>query len=359
MGSERRRIAETLESIWADLLAVDVGPDDDFFELGGYSLLIVNVVAEARKHGITLTPDHVFDHKTPAAIAAALAPDEVPAPVPAAAGDPDFAEVWATGHSPMQVEPVPTLTPLAAGTGTPVFCFHWGAGNVRFLAEVVDSFRGDRPVFGLESVGMWSRERPALSIVEMSTRYLAEIRAAQPHGPYLLVGPCAGGRIAYEIGRQLERTGATVGLLALVNGMPPGRTELDAGWGLRDFYDFRLASLRQQFGVPSLTADPERVLAAMVATSKIDAGMDPADVHWRQAVWAAGNYAQEHYEPRPYGGEVTVFQLASSAADPTARWDRVAASAEVHTFEAADTLPLLREPSFAEVLRKKLAEHAD
>jgi len=224
---------------------------------------------------------------------------------------------------------------------------------------VVDSFRGDRPVFGLESVGMWSRERPALSIVEMSTRYLAEIRAAQPHGPYLLVGPCAGGRIAYEIGRQLERTGATVGLLALVNGMPPGRTELDAGWGLRDFYDFRLASLRQQFGVPSLTADPERVLAAMVATSKIDAGMDPADVHWRQAVWAAGNYAQEHYEPRPYGGEVTVFQLASSAADPTARWDRVAASAEVHTFEAADTLPLLREPSFAEVLRKKLAEHAD
>lgn len=359
---DRQGIERALCSIWEDLLAVEVTPEDDFFELGGYSLLLVDVVAEARKHGFTLTPNDVFDHKTPAAIAAVLLPDgsataAEPADHGRGDGDPDFAVVWAGGRAPVEVEPVPTVTPLVErGAGTPVFCFHWGAGNVRFLRDVVDAFRGDRPVYGVESVGMWSRERPPLSIVEMSTRYLREIREVQPHGPYLLVGPCAGGRIAFEVARQLEAAGEEVAVLALVNAMPPGTNELDAGWGLRDYYDFRLASLRKQFGVPNLNTDRDRVMERMVETAKIDAGMDPEDLHWRQAVWAAGNFAQEHYEPRPYGGHAMIFQVAQSADREDADWGRVVASTEVRTFDAPDTLPLLRDPSFAEILAKKLAE---
>ncbi|MEO6086808.1 MAG: thioesterase domain-containing protein [Umezawaea sp.] len=359
MVLDRNVIEQALCSIWEDLLAVEVTPDDDFFELGGYSLLLVDVVAEARKQGITMSPNDVFDHKTPAGIAAALLPD---GSAPAQAGDaresdPDFDVVWALGRSPVEVEEAPTLTTLVAeGEGAPVFCFHWGAGNVRFLRDIVETFRGARPVHGLESVGMWSRERPSLSIVEMAARYLREIRAVQPHGPYLLVGPCAGGRVAYEVARQLEEVGERVAVLALINAMPPGTNDLDASWGLRDFYDFRLASLRKQFDVPHLDADRDRVLRAMVETAKIDADMDPDDLHWRQAVWAAGNFAQEHYEPRPYGGHVTVFQLAQVADREDARWSRVAPDTEVHTVEAADTLPLLRHPAFAEILAKKLAQ---
>ena len=355
MALDRDRVVAALCTIWEDLLAVEVGPDDDFFELGGYSLLIVNVVAEAKQQGIALSPDHVFEHKTPAAIAAALLPESEAPATEVRSGDPDFATVWATGRSPMQGEPLPTLTTLAEGTGTPVFVFHWGAGNVRFVSEVVDRFRGERPVYGLESVGMWDRERPPLSVVEMAIRYLAEIRQVQPHGPYLLVGPCAGGRIAYEIARQLEQAGEPVGLLAVLNVLPPGVSDMDASWGPNELYDFRLASLRRQFDIPDLTSDPDEVLAAMLATAKIDEGVTAADLHWRQAVWAAVNFALDRYEPRPYGGEVLVFQLTENADNPDADWGNVAAGTEVHTFESADTLSLLRDPAVTDILRKKLA----
>jgi thioesterase domain-containing protein len=357
----RSDIEQALCGIWEELLDTEVTPEDDFFELGGYSLLLVTVIAEARKAGITMTADDVFDHKTPSAIAAALLPAEpagiVTEPTGAArGGDPDFNDIWATGLSPLDVKPRSTLTPLTdGGEGTPVFCFHWGAGNVGFVGEFVDSFRGGRPVYGLESVGLWNRERPPLSLVEMATRYLRDIRTVQPHGPYLLLGPCAGGRLAFEVARQLEQAGEQVAVLALANSMPPEATELDPSWGLREFYNFRLASLRRQFGVDSLSADPGRVIEAMIKTGKIEPQTNPADLHWLQAVWAAGNFAQEHYEARPYGGELTVFQLSVNADREDADWGRVAAVAETHTFEAEDTLPLLREPTFAELLRKRLA----
>ncbi|WP_330460671.1 thioesterase domain-containing protein [Streptomyces sp. NBC_00820] len=355
MALDRDEIVQTVSEIWEELLDVDVDEDDDFFDLGGYSLLIVNVVTEARKRGLELSANDIYTHKTPAGLADALSAQAAPADGPA---DPDFSTVWESGLSPLGTEPSATLVRLAEGTGTPVFTFHWGTGNVRFMGGLVDSFRGERPVYGLEMVGMWSRERPALSLVEMASRYLREIRTVQPEGPYLFVGPCAGGRIAYEIGRQLEERGEEVAVLAVVNTMPPGTTELDAAWGLRELYEFRLAALRERFGVPDLLTDTERLMRGMAEIAWLDEGVDPADLHWRQAVWAAGIFAQEHYEPRPYGGEVTVFQLAEHADRPEADWGRVAAATETHTYESQGTLPLLRDASFAQDLAKKLAAYA-
>ncbi|MFG2375673.1 thioesterase domain-containing protein [Streptomyces sp. NPDC048504] len=357
MAQDRADIVQIISEIWEELLDVDVEEDDDFFDLGGYSLLIVNVVTEARKRGLELSSNDLYTHKTPAALAAALG-TPAGAREQVAPADPDFSTVWETGLGPLETEPTPTLVPLAPeGTGTPVFTFHWGTGNVRFMAGLVDSFRGERPAYGLEMVGMWGRERPALSLVEIATRYLREIRTVQPEGPYLFVGPCAGGRIAYEIARQLRDQGQEVAVLAVVNTMPPGSTELDPAWGLRELYDFRLASLRERFGVPDLLTDQERLMRGMVEIAWLDEHVDPADLHWRQAVWAAGIFAQEHYEPRPYDGEVTVFQLAEHADRPAADWGRVAAATETHTHESAGTLPLLRDPEFARALAKKLASH--
>lgn len=358
MALNRNDIEQILSEIWENLLDVDVDPDDDFFELGGYSLLIVNVVTEARKRGLELAANDIYTHKTASAIADALSAAGTPA-APAAGADPDFSTVWESGLSPVQTEPSTTLVTLAPeGTGTPVFCFHWGTGNVRFMTDLVDTFRGKRPAYGLEMAGLWGRERPALSIVEMASRYLKEIRAVQPEGPYLFVGPCAGGRIAYEIARQLEVNGEEVAVLAVINTMPPGTTELDAAWGLRELYDFRLTSLRERYSVPDLHTDQERVMRGMVDIAWLDEGVDPADLHWRQAVWAAGVFAQEHYEPRPYGGEVTIIQLAEDADRPEADWGRLAGSTETHAFTSAGTLALLRDAAVAEIIAKKLASHS-
>ncbi|MFG3607580.1 amino acid adenylation domain-containing protein, partial [Streptomyces sp. NPDC047928] len=66
-------LAAELAAIWADVLGVaHVGPDDNFFDLGGDSILSIQVVSRARRAGITLTSQDIFVRQTVAGLAAAL-----------------------------------------------------------------------------------------------------------------------------------------------------------------------------------------------------------------------------------------------------------------------------------------------
>ncbi len=60
-----------------------------------------------------------------------------------------------------------------------------------------------------------------VSIPEMASLYLAEIRRRQPHGPYSFLGYSVGGRIAYEAARQLVVAGEAVERLYLVDSPCP------------------------------------------------------------------------------------------------------------------------------------------
>ncbi|MGP3966626.1 amino acid adenylation domain-containing protein [Streptomyces sp. 6N223] len=62
---------ERLTRIFAEVLRLDaVSPDDDFFLLGGDSISSIGVSSRARRAGLDLSPRDVFDHRTPAALAA-------------------------------------------------------------------------------------------------------------------------------------------------------------------------------------------------------------------------------------------------------------------------------------------------
>ncbi|MFJ8477263.1 non-ribosomal peptide synthase/polyketide synthase [Kitasatospora sp. NPDC094011] len=68
----RTEAERALAGIWADLLGVErVGVDDDFFLLGGDSILSIQVVSRARAAGLALSPRDLFRHPTVAALAAA------------------------------------------------------------------------------------------------------------------------------------------------------------------------------------------------------------------------------------------------------------------------------------------------
>ncbi|WP_434099959.1 amino acid adenylation domain-containing protein, partial [Streptomyces viridosporus] len=63
-------VETTLCAIFADVLGVEaVGVDDGFFDLGGDSIVSIQLVARARKAGLALTARDVFQHKTVAALA--------------------------------------------------------------------------------------------------------------------------------------------------------------------------------------------------------------------------------------------------------------------------------------------------
>ncbi|MFP5287041.1 MAG: amino acid adenylation domain-containing protein, partial [Thermoanaerobaculia bacterium] len=91
-AAPRTPAEDALAAIWRDLLRVErVGIHDDFFHLGGDSILSIQVVARARQAGLALTPRQIFENPT-VAVLAVLA-------VPAVAGGEDEGPV--SGEAPL------------------------------------------------------------------------------------------------------------------------------------------------------------------------------------------------------------------------------------------------------------------
>lgn len=88
----------------------------------------------------------------------------------------------------------------------------------RHLAQHLDA---DRPIYGLQSHGLDGKSSPDRTIKEMASRYLKEIVALQPKGPYLVGGYCLGGTIALELAQQLTSVGEKVELVILLETYNP------------------------------------------------------------------------------------------------------------------------------------------
>ncbi|HEV7516262.1 MAG TPA: amino acid adenylation domain-containing protein, partial [Thermoanaerobaculia bacterium] len=64
-------VEQTLARIWGEVLRIEqVGRNDDFFDLGGDSILSIQVVSRAAQQGLLLTPRQIFEHPTVAGLAA-------------------------------------------------------------------------------------------------------------------------------------------------------------------------------------------------------------------------------------------------------------------------------------------------
>jgi aryl carrier-like protein len=72
----RTQTEAVLARIWEEVLGIgEVGPDEDFFELGGDSLLAVTMVSRARQVGLELSVKDVYQHTVLSDLAGRLAPD--------------------------------------------------------------------------------------------------------------------------------------------------------------------------------------------------------------------------------------------------------------------------------------------
>jgi phthiocerol/phenolphthiocerol synthesis type-I polyketide synthase E len=73
-------LEETLRRLWSEVLGLsEVGVDDNFFALGGDSILGLQIVARAREEGLELAPGQIFEHQTIAELAALLSGQPVEA----------------------------------------------------------------------------------------------------------------------------------------------------------------------------------------------------------------------------------------------------------------------------------------
>ncbi|MFC7728346.1 amino acid adenylation domain-containing protein [Actinomadura keratinilytica] len=136
---------ELLRGVYAEVLGVDdVGVDDDFIELGGDSILAVQVLIRARAAGLALSAGDVFRHRTVAALAAAAsaaAPAGEPAAGPDTAAEPlvvlDTEDADRLTRLAGEIDEVLPLTPLQEG-----FFFHalvdGSSGNVYVVQHLIE-----------------------------------------------------------------------------------------------------------------------------------------------------------------------------------------------------------------------------
>jgi thioesterase domain-containing protein/acyl carrier protein len=306
-------IEQTLAEIWADVLDLDeVGIHDDFFDLGGDSLRAVELLAEVEtRFGRRLADGVLLEAPTVEQLARILSQDA------AIAAPRSLVALRATGDRP------------------PLFCVPGHLGSVLCFHELARYLGDEQPVYGLEARGLDGVEPPHTTIEAMAAAYLTEILTRQPQGPYFLAGYCFGGRVAFEMARQLVAGGREVGLLALLDsygpGGGPGAMGLPLGRRLLRSVARRVSEETEHL---ALLEPREKLSYAMVKLGRVPArlgkrvehalGLAPAaDIAFRRVAEAHRQAVRSH-RLGVYPGPAVLFRagrrLAHHFIDPELGW---------------------------------------
>ena len=259
-----------LTRIWQRVLQRDhVGTRDDFFDVGGHSLLVLSMMSEIKQTlGVDLPLASVLQNTTIETLAVAidgLRPPQTVGRAEAAAPEPAAPKTTATGTTatettttkaaapqvivPNRSAPVATtmkapategiagpeataptakapegstwLTQFRTGGPGSIFFVYDGDGEVFPYINIARRMPPDFAVYGISPFGLPGIPLAHLTIREMARHCVETILRQQPHGPYVVGGLCAGGVIAFEVARQLEQNGKTVDLVMLLDAVRP------------------------------------------------------------------------------------------------------------------------------------------
>lgn len=194
----RNPLESTLAEIWARELGLDmVGIHDNFFDLGGNSLIAARIFAEIRK---------IFDKNLPASVLLEVSSIKQQADI-------------------IRQKKLPSylLCPLIAirtrGHKRPIFLFHGCDGHILIYSWLARHLDSERPIYALRAPGIYGEQLPYTRIEDMASHYIRKMQVAQPEGPYLLGGIGTGGWIAFEVAQQLLAQGKKVDLLAIMEAL--------------------------------------------------------------------------------------------------------------------------------------------
>ncbi len=286
-----------------------------FWELGGDSILAAEVCARlGRELGRQIMPEALLREPTAAGLAGLLRARCLPSSV----------LVLAPGRGP----------------GIPLCC----VDTPMVFSELVQRLPPERRVLGLAS--------PRLeSIPAIAEALLEDLLAAQPRGPYALLGFSWGGVVAFELGRQLQLRGHALGYLGLVDTLGP---KLGDSHSIRtpEWVQFAWhTALRVPVQLARLWRMPQqqrrsflRARAIDFRTSLVRARGTPADGEDRMRRVRA----RARHRSQPLAGRLTLYR---AVAQPPAAWGRrqlgwegMADTVEVVPVPSVHGIAMLHEP---------------
>ena len=338
----RGPLEERIARLFEDVLGLErIGIDESFFDLGGDSLAAAEICAQlGAETGRNLALTTLLRAPTVEELACLLRSTDEPA----------F---------------IPSLVPIqSVGTRPPLFLVSDQIGP-GYYADLARHLGDDQPIWGLQSMTGVDR------IPSLAARYLTEIRAVQPSGPYRLGGWCFCGVVAFEIAHQLHELGEEVELLALLGISAydfPQLVSPEAWRRYRISHGFvalvrdhlaRARAMRARDGTRYLVHKCLRVApylsgrlaprAAALLGHRPHLRADAGDVpHTTAEAFAL-------YAPKPFPGRVTLFlaedETATYSCDPSADWRGMALEeVDVHLVPG-DHDAILVEPRVRELAR--------
>ncbi|GCE28511.1 hypothetical protein KDA_39950 [Dictyobacter alpinus] len=195
----RDEIELQLWQIWEDMLArAPTSISDNFFDLGGHSILAVKLISRIYKQfGRELDLTALFQHPTLAELAMIV-------------------RQQTDAYNQRSI-----LVPLnTQGALPPFFCIHPAGGNVLCYRDLAHHLGPEQPFFALQAP-FFANDDDYSQLPTLATHYLTAIQTVHPHGPYRLGGWSLGGVIAFEIAHQLQQKGEEVAVLALIDSSAP------------------------------------------------------------------------------------------------------------------------------------------
>ncbi len=296
----RGELEERLAALWSEILGVErVGVRDDFFDLGGQSILATRLAARVREElGFPFPVSELLTGPTIERMARVVAGKK--------------------GAARLPIVPLQTF-----GDRPPLFLAHPAGGHVVCYRELAVLLAMDQPVYALQPRGIEDGGQTPIGVIEeMAAFYVDAIRAMRPEGPYRLGGWSFGGVVAWEMAQQLAAAGAEVDLLALFDTAPhtPEGMMINAGDPAEVVWQ-TVAGLAGHAAASRVDVDELRGLEgreqALAMLRKMDAPrLLPEsrvdDVLALTAIRAANLQAQAKYHPQPWHGPLTYFRTAGS-----------------------------------------------
>jgi amino acid adenylation domain-containing protein len=357
VASPRDAIESTLVQIWGKLLQVHpVGIRSNFFDLGGYSMLVFRLFAEVNKTYHTSLPI--------ATIFTAPTIEQLAEVVRGRA----FEQAIIQPGSRNSVEHSAIVPIQSYGSSAPLFIVHGVQGHIVGFQQIATLLGSDQPVYGVQAQTNVPGESGLLRLEDQAAYYVANIRSIQPQGPYRLLGYCFGGLVALEIAQQLHASGQEVELLGLLDSHnrdcilvahQDHSTAIRFGAHLERF----LTSFRELPFFKKVTFIPEKLVIRIQRWSynsahRIGVRSVPSFMKSTEDILRV---AADHYRPQPWHGRLTLFR---TALQPDARlpWDLGWAPLAKEGLEVCD-LPgdhwtIFREPNIF-VLAKQLRDHLE
>ncbi|MFD1162102.1 condensation domain-containing protein [Hwangdonia seohaensis] len=191
----KNKIEVDLLAIWQNLLNKDaISSEDNFFEIGGKSLLAVRMFTLIEDLlNIQLSPTTLLEHPTIASLATLI-----------------------ENESGLKTENWNNLVPIRSkGSKAPIFCLHAGGGHVFFYNTFAKYIDKDRPVYAIQPSGLFGKLPKHKNIEAMAVDYVKEIRMAYPEGPFNLMVYCHSTAVGFEMSNLLKNLGHKANLIVM------------------------------------------------------------------------------------------------------------------------------------------------